>query len=294
MANIDDFLKLHNVNTVGPEHHHVRHGWIGVDCPDCSPDWHRYRMGFELTTGRCRCWFCGAKNPVKMLSRLCGVNYTDAKVVLGNVDLYIPKIEDDLRGTLRLPKSVGPLQEAHCEYLRRRGFDPKEIAETWGVQGIGLSGDLKWRLFIPVYDQYHRMVSWTTRCIGNQTLRYISAKPEQEIVPIKSLLYGIHLARQTVIVVEGPLDAWAIGPGAVALCGIGYSQLQVEQIAKFPIRVICLDSADEAQNKARALCKHLAAVEGQTINIQLESGSDPADADADEIQTLRNEFLYNC
>jgi DNA primase len=173
--------------------------------------------------------------------------------------------------------------------MKGRGFDPDEIVKLWGLQALGLSGFLSWRIFIPIV--YHgRMVSWTTRTIGDQEPRYISARPDQELVSIKQSLLGEDYVRDVVIVVEGPFDAMRVGPGAVALFGNAVSPAQIKKLSQIPTRVICLDNETEAQRRACKLCSLLEPFPGRTINVVLDA-KDPGSASEHEIQLLRRSFL---
>lgn len=195
-------------------------------------------------------------------------------------------------GVLRRPTGIGEFLPAHLNYLRGRGFDPAQIAETWGVQGIGPVGRLKWRLYIPIFDRFGLEVSWTTRSVGKENaIRYWSAMGEQEVLPHKSLLYGAHLCRHVIVVCEGAIDVWAIGPGAVATCGVGFSEQQRSVMTDFPFRVICFDTENDAQRRARQLCGELSLLPGHTENVVLESGKDAADADPAEIRELRLRYF---
>lgn len=196
-------------------------------------------------------------------------------------------------GTLALP-TAGELLPAHRQYLQdERGFDPDEIQKIWGIQGIGRTGSLQWRILIPIHDSNGRVVSWTTRTISNDpnVPRYISAAPEQESIPHKSILYGAHLTTHSVVVMEGSISAWAVGPGATATCGIGYSIDQLIAISRYPLRAICFDAEPAAQKRAEQLCRDLAPMPGVTENILLESGKDPAECDKEEILEIRKKFL---
>jgi hypothetical protein len=205
--------------------------------------------------------------------------------------LFEPDAEDEKLGTLELPKGIVDLLPVHKKYLQRRGFDPDELARIWGVQGIGMAAKLSWRIFIPIHDDRGRVVSWTTRQLHNDGIRYQSASNEQEEKNLKTLLYGEHLTRDVIVIVEGPMDAWAIGPGAVATLGIAYTQTQLCKLSRFTQRVVCFDATEDAQDRADALCAQLAAFPGSTENVCLETGDDPADADPAEIAELRQQFL---
>src|SRR5690606_24557431 len=206
-------------------------------------------------------------------------------------DIYEETVER--RGILKIPDRVSDLLPQHEQYLNRRGFDPDVIRRLWGVKGIGLAQKLQWRLFIPIHDIRGRVVSWTTRSIGNHSLRYISASDDEEEIPHKTILYGAQHAQHVIFINEGPLDAWAIGPGAIATCGTGYSTEQMARMTKYPVRVVCFDSQPDAQRRADQLCRELSMYPGHTENVLLESGEDPASAHPDEIKELREKFLVS-
>jgi hypothetical protein len=215
----------------------------------------------------------------------------DVIKLLRNVDWERIKRKKQLAGTVKIPDGVGDLKKAHIEYLKRRGFDPDEIVETWGVQGIGVASELSWRLWIPVYSK-HELISWTTRAVSdNVKLRYITARPNQEAASLKSVLYGDDLTSGPIVVVEGPTDAWRIGRGGVAILGLKYTHEQVMAIAAHPVRTVCFDQEPAAQAVARKLAEELSWCDGETHLAELETGKDPATADRGELDLLRRRFL---
>lgn len=293
MVTIIDVLQSHNIPfKLHGEHHHSGRGWVSVDCPKCSPRSGRFRLGFEVATGRANCWACGSTDSVVALSTICYLTLREAADILHRHIRQVRQEPASL-GRLILPQA-NVLLSPHKKYLLSRGFDPDEISTLWMVKGIGLHPRLGWRLLIPMCDRYGQVVSWTTRSIGcNNPRRYISASQSEESVSHKDILYGAHLARHSIVIVEGPLDVWAIGPGAVATCGIAFTQRQLSEMIKYPIRVICFDAEASAQKRAGELCRHLSAFSGIVENVVLETGKDPADADRDEIVGLRRKFLFD-
>ena len=289
--NLTQFLDQHRVRYQLPPHRHVRHGWVGVDCPVCSPSTGKFKLGFELATGRAICWTCGSRDRVAIIATLCRVDWATAAELWRTHPKYRPARLTPSRGLLKVPSGVDMLHPAHFNFLEFRGFVPEVVVAEWGVGGIGPGYRLQWRLYIPIHDELGEVVSWTTRAIGSSPQRYISASPEEEAVPHKHILYGAHHTRHAIVVVEGPLDAWAIGPGAVATLGVNYSQQQLAAMAVCPIRVICFDAEPAAQRRAGKLCSDLAAFPGETANVVLETGKDPADADQAELQELRERYL---
>ena len=182
---------------------------------------------------------------------------------------------------------MGRLWPKHIAYLKSRNFSPRKIQLLWKIQGIGIGGQHAWHIYIPIIHK-GKTVSWTTRRCANIDPRYQSAKPEQEILHHKDLLYGEDYCSQGIIIHEGPTDVWRTGPGAVATLGTSFTIPQVARMVKYPKRVICFDSSAAAQRRARQLFDLLLPYPGETLNVRLESGDDPAEASREELKGLRD------
>jgi len=194
-------------------------------------------------------------------------------------------------GRLVLPAGRTPLGPGHKAYLTARGLDAADMAMTWGVEGIGQTRLLRWRLFIPIMH-HGEIVSWTTRSIRpKEKQRYISASAEHESIAHKSILYGADYARHAIIIHEGPVDVWATGPGAVATCGTAYTEAQLLAMSRYAVRAVCFDTHPEAQARARELANALSVFPGTTHTVVLETGEDAGDADPGELAELRTAFL---
>ncbi len=288
--NIKDVLDQHRIPyREAGQHHHVTQGWINLDCPYCSPRSGRYRLGFNLAGGYMSCWVCGFCPPVATLAEILGMPSKGIPALLGGL-VSLPRALATPRGKLALPAGLGPLQTVHMDYLKGRGFDPDILTELWELQGTGVSTNgMSWRIFIPIH--FHgQVVSWTTRGITDKGSRYHNAKPDQEAMKAKDLLYGIDHCRHSIIICEGPADVWRIGLGAVATMGVVWTQTQLALMLQFPIRAVCFDNEPNAQHRAMKLCQELSVFPGDTSNVILE-GKDPAESSEDEIQQLRKEFL---
>lgn len=277
----------------GGQHRHVMTGFIGIDCNRCSPESGKMKLGIRISTLFTTCWSCGGVNLTSALTEASGRPFHRVKALLDSLNGGIPLVAPDRSNTgrLTLPFGVGELLPAHRKYLKGRNLNPDELSKVWGVQGIGVAPKLAWRVFIPVRHK-DKTVSWTTRAISDKAgMRYASAKPEQEAMPIKSILFGSEHAKHAVVVTEGPLDAMRIGAGATATLGTGYSQAQLLAIAKFPVRTILFDGENEAQTRAAKLCRALEAFGGVTKRAVLDSAKDAAAASAKEIEQVRRCFL---
>lgn len=290
MSSLIDILQRYGIPyKEAGSHHHVTQGWVGLDCPKCSKGSGRYRLGFNLAKAYLSCWTCGYAPLAWTLCEITGESYPEIKRLLKGIDREERREWKAKLGGLKLPDGLGALQPAHEKYLRKRGFNPDEIARVWGIQGIGFARRLPWRIWIPIHQE-GQVVTWTTRSLADDGRRYINARPNEEAVPIKQTLYGEDHCRHAAIVVEGPTDAWRIGPGAVATFGVVASKAQVQKIARFPIRTVCFDKEPAAQRTARRLCRDLAGFPGETHNVILDA-DDPGSAGQDEVNNLRRRFL---
>jgi len=290
---IKDFLDEHRIPYKdSASHKNVRQGWIGIDCPHCGEGTGKYHLGINIDEGFANCWQCGPQSIFKILANLTGLSFKVIRDKLGSFGSGMGKSgrEGGLHGRLQVPKGLTDIGSLETKYLLQRGFSADNIRKLWGVQATSRLGILQFRLWIPVY--HHGILeTWTTRSIGSESAaKYVHAKPEQERTPIKHLLYGEDYARHSIVITEGVLDAWAIGPGAVALFGLNYTSQQIKKMSKYPIRAICLDNEKQAKRKARELYKELSCFPGETTLLELETGNDPADCEPSEIEEIRKHF----
>ena len=286
--NIADVLADAGVPHVGADHEHGRPGWVQVDCPDCGTVG-RYHLGINLSNGAAACWRCGKKNTAWVLAKLLRIDHKRARRIIDGA-ATVPTTRRHT-GTLWTPPDIGPLLPGHRSYLADRGFDPDTLVRLWGIGGIGQSGRLRWRVYIPVVYE-GAVVSWTARAISDHPMRYISASSAQEAIPHKHILYGSdYTRRRAVIVHEGPIDVWATGPGAVGTFGTGYTDAQLAALATYDTRVLCFDGSDEAQSRAARLGDDLGPYPGRTVRVRLTSGEDAAAADRREVALLRRRYL---
>ena len=263
---------------------HVTEGWVGIDCVFCGKGSGRFHLGINLAGLYASCWKCGSHRLGEVFRELTG----EWPRWLADLDRERPRTAKS-EGTFKFPEGLIDLtsSDTHVWYLRARGFkNVKRLSQFWGLKATRVTNRIPWSIFIPIHYQ-GEIVSWTTRSLCDHGRRYRTAKRSEEKIPAKSLLYGEDHARHAIIVVEGPLDVWRIGPGAVATMGLAFTPTQVERISKYPVRVICLDSEQEAQRRAYSLCRQLECFPGRTINVMLESGKDASRANPEEVAKLR-------
>jgi hypothetical protein len=266
------------------DHPHATEGWVNVNCPLCSPTGH-FRLGFSLTSNGASCWSCGKQSAGEMLGLLIGKPAKVAWAMLLKGRQPAGGLTKKARGRLKLPTGCGPLLPAHRQYLTKRGFDPQELEEVWGLMGTGAASNRPWSLVFPVKEDFET-VSFFTRKLHDKGTRYLSAKQEDEAVSAKELLFAEDMAVNAVCVCEGAFDAIRIGPGAVATMGVAVSSSQVRRLTKYRRVVVCFDSDNDAQRRAEVLCGRVATFGVEVVNVRV-SGKDACVSSDSEIKEIR-------
>lgn len=221
-----------------------------------------------------------------------------------------------VEGPPALPGSCVPLDELPphhpaVAYLRRRGFDPSELARDRDVllctRGEGRSSSLTGRIVVPVTARHVR-VGWQARYAGDLDWKAAGIPKYFTMPGFKKgqHLYGADLASghspRLVAVVEGVTDAWAAGPSAVAALGKSISEHQQALLSSWAGRgglcLLCLDPGawtDEVapQNRERAAAKHAALVDrlrhnfdGRLVEVALPPGTDPGSLGQEALRTI--------
>lgn len=286
MKDVESLVRDLGIPAAPEGHHHKTPNRVQIDCPFCSPHSGKFRLGIHSFTLAVNCWVCGSHRLWETLAQASGAAVRDVGAACVGLVRHEGVAEAPAAGKLALPGRVGPLLPVHRKYLRKRGYDPDAVAAEWGVGGIGMAVKLAWRLFIPVHLE-GRIVSWTTRSLSKTGTRYSSAPPDKEEVPHKTLLYGGDKCGHAVIVCEGPLDAWKVGPGGIATFGVAYTPAQVIALSRFPVRYVCFDNEPDGRHAAAKLVEELLIFPGETYNVTLETGKDPSRASAAELEQLR-------
>jgi len=197
-----------------------------------------------------------------------------------------------------------PLDHPAAQYLSQRGFDLGELCRVWGVCWVHACNNTRPNaegriafpilrpepLFSTAVDAATVLAGWQARTVPGirpaaaPDAKYLSAAGMQK----SSLLYGLPQARQTtgpIVIVEGPTDAWRVGPGAVALLGkdlsITQRALLLHHFSGRPL-VVMLDA--DAQEAALKIQRDLQTARGgdSVVIARLPEGCDPADLTRDE------------
>jgi hypothetical protein len=292
------FVRDHGIPIADHDSKHFHQDWVNVGCPFCTgnPGEH---LGYNTDKGYWNCYRCGWHSVTEVIEALLKVTKDEAHKLAKTYGAR-PQLREKASGDSRRPSSVSlppgteKMRDPHRYYLRKRGYDPEELEELWGLMGTGILGPYKFRVIAPIHRN-GRLVSYQGRDITDRApLKYKACRAENEAVPHKHLLYGLDRAMShSVVVVEGITDVWRLGPGAVATFGIEWAPEQALLLKRFPRVLIMYDFGEaEAQRQARKLG---AALSGFGVNVEMLMvpgfQGDPADLPDRKAKKLMRQIL---
>jgi len=297
---VELFLRDYGVPIAPQNHKHTRPGWINIPCPFCTGH-EGYHGGFYVS-GKFpayTCWRCGKHSMIEVIATLAKVPKGRARAIMrkyGGLSSHrvkdIRKKIDRRIRKIRLPFKTMPLQKPHKDYLINRGFDPEKIVKEWNVQATPFVGPYRHRIFIPIYHK-NIMVSFTTRdYTGRQEPKYKAAAEAVETFPHKWLLYGAwKVTENRVILVEGPLDVWKLGTGAVAITGLNFSPYQVRWLKQMKQIFVMFDNETGAASKqAEKVAAELSLFTEVEI-IEDYGADDPGELTEQQVKEIRKEIF---
>lgn len=280
-------------------------GWVNINCPYCDdPSNH---LGISESSGAISCWRCPVTGGLTKLIPTLNPKISPSKArelvarystpALGRTAEIgaVPGEIGRTRGSLKIPENFRKLQPPFPpiaeEFLRRRGFHPEVIAHEKKLMISGNFGPYAYRIIIPIYYQ-GILVSWTARALGNFEPKYQELAPEKSLIPPKNVLYGIDEARpsERIVIVEGPIDQWKLGGGAVASLGtkLSPSQLGILKLMQ-PSRVFILyDAEPDAQLSAEKAAQSIWFA--KTEIVALDGDNDPGDLSSEDARNLMREL----
>lgn len=266
----------------------VSPGWVNIRCPFCGDK--SNHGGFNLSSGRYKCWRCGSHSPHDVLKELTG------SIIKFSISTHLlPKKQSAViepKEYERMP-GVDEPKNCHREYLINRGFDLTMMKDLYKIKfTIHTPQKYQWRIMIPIFSAEGEYLSFQGRDVtGQQHLRYV----DEADFDNKSTLYGEWLIDdyENVLVVEGVFDAWKLGVGSVATYGIAFTMDQVLLLSKYRNVFVMFDNERTAQQQADKLCKELQLI---GVNAKKVAGpvryKDPGAMPANRARELRK-MIFN-
>jgi len=274
----------------------VSPGWTNIKCIFCDDLSNHLGVSPEY---KFHCWKCNASGSIPFLVReIEQCSWAEARYIVNKFSdpLLIPPEKKKVTGpeSMELPKEARPLLPLHREYLEQRRYNPEEIVQQYGIRGTGLLGDFAYRIIIPVFYK-KQLVNFVGRDVtGKSTSKYKSCPNEKAVVELKHCLYNIDNVPESgpLLIVEGPLDVWRVGPGCIATFGTSWTLAQVNRIReKRPSQIyIMFDGEETAIQKAYDLASALSGFFPEVTVLEMASG-DPGELSDEDVKEVRRIFL---
>lgn len=228
----------------------VSRGEVNIRCPFCGSADPSQHMGLNLENGWWSCWRNRAahsgKSPLRLIMRLLGITYHEAREIAGLGDDYVDPEGFDAIAARILKRSKGEGKPVAAErryldldrsfydltdsirtrrqwnYLYKRGFseahlgieDVDRLVKAYNLKA-GCRGNWTDRVIIPYYED-RQLVTWTGRAIGEAAVRYKDLETKESLIPPKETLFNIdcmfddEAADSILVVQEGPFDAMKV------------------------------------------------------------------------------------
>jgi len=278
--------------------HYIEHSsittsrYVGLStCPFCGATGKAYAaMGREFNAFSC--WICHETNFNNAIKILTGItSYEEINQIYKRYGVIISGYSDTeivRPTTISVPGKEEMLLNSK-KYLESRNFNAEYVWNKYQLKNTAMDSSFGYRIVLPIILD-SRVISFTARDYTNvQDTKYKSCPSLKEVYPHKNSLYNIDNAKgNNVVVVEGPMDAWRIGDGAVALFGTEFTLPQLILLAeRFDNIYFLFDGGEsEALKQAERASTIITSVGKNSEVLEMEEG------DPDEVFQDEEELIY--
>jgi hypothetical protein len=274
-----------------PSGKNVSSGWIGINCLFCiDPSNH---LGINLNSKAFSCLKCGEHGPaVKLVQTIEGIqNFKKIYEIIGEFSggTFVPKAKEYQSKVVFPPGTSKNFGIIHTSFLESRGYGPWTV-EKYGLYATGPVGEYKHRIIVPIFIN-GRVQCFVGRDVtGKASVSYLNSPPEKSIRDVKQCLYNMDLVpRKAVVIVEGILDSWRIGDGAVATFGVKYTHEQILLLRGMKRVFVLFDGESEAIKMAHKMAYDLSSIIPEVKVLELSEG-DPDNLKEDDVRALRKDL----
>jgi len=271
----------------------LSHGWVGLRCPFCRDN--SDHLGFSTQSGAFSCWKCGPHRAFETLGAILGMDEGTVRTLckgywVNGVGARPSDLRKLSKSSIELPK--GNRSKGIDKFLAKRMIT-QEMYDFYDLRDGGVAGDWAYRLVIPIYYK-NKIVSATGRAISKEMeIRYKTLPYEKQIVDLKTIFFGLDdVPADTVIVVEGPLDAIRGGPGFIASFGSKFKEEQITLLSGFRRVFFLLDNDEAGIEASKKYAHELATMGVETERITLEDYKDIGETPDEEIESIRRELGF--
>jgi DNA primase len=177
---------------------------------------------------------------------------------------------------------------ALCDYLKKQGFDDKELQAAGLMARRYRGGDMfRGRIMIPLQDPQGKVIGFTARLLDDdpEAPKYINT-PQTLLYDKGRHVYGLHLAKETIrskkyaVLVEGNLDVIASHQAGVrevvATAGTALTEMHLKALGRFTNDLRLAFDQDKAGLAATERAIPIAGKVGVSLSIiTVPEGKDP-------------------
>ena len=175
----------------------------------------------------------------------------------------------------------------HLNYLKSRDFDPEILIPKYRLKACYNVGKYKFRIIAPVIMD-SKIVSFVGMDVTRQAkIPYKNASDSESIIPIKSCLYNLDNANETVILVEGITDVWRIGDGSIGTLGKKVTKEQINLLVKRDVEQVYLLPDSDAIELWKQLAIEISPLFDHVELLELNSG-DPENLRGDDLKEIQD------
>lgn len=258
------FLDENNVQYATYGNEHCREGWVQICCPFCISGDTDFHLGINLKNQYSSCYRCGWHSLESVIKAVTDAPYSEVKLIKaklrGTAEVAITKTSSNKQFVLpssasasRIPGALAYIQSRFPDRSALEVINKYDIrATTWDYlfecADGHKSGKYASSIVIPhIVDS--RAVSFQCKRYVGDVHGYMTAKQDEELIPCKSMLWGVdRVPYGAVVVVEGAMCAMTIGDGAVHTYGVGFTPNQVQELAVFDTVYVLYDKDDAGCN----------------------------------------------
>jgi hypothetical protein len=284
----------------------VSSGYVGIRCRFCDDD--SNHLGIRIKDLQCSCWKCGGHSFPRLVQIIVGCPLREAKLITRNIehdeDIKPQRFESYSKKKNILPENARDLfPRVHLEYLRSRGFSPKQIIRKYSLKAVYRSGKYKFRIIIPAFER-RKMIAFTSRDVTNeQDPKYLAASAGECKVNPSEVIYNIDTVERgrDAILVEGPFDVFKMGDGAICFFGVQLTGQRLLKLRSKEIRrlFVFYDADKPGRKQARRIARIAApcvrSVEILKIQdaIVRDSKTDPGSLSLDQCRRIKSYLDFN-
>lgn len=289
----------------------VRHGWVNIQCPFCDDA--SNHLGISLYNLEVKCWRCGKHTLQKLIAEVADYSRTEANIEAkllqkslrdsgGRRTAVTPiskkEASSAMTKAVRLPsESSIHFPKMHTEYLEGRGFiRPRRFIKKYRLQSCYTVGRYKFRIIIPIFLK-GQIVSFTSKDVTDQQdPPYLNASVQESLISPKWVIYNYDTVIQgaDALLVEGPIDVWKLGDGAISILGVEHHEQQILYLMKKNIDTlfIIFDNDPAGRKAARSLGRIMAPVVKNVELIFLKDVNDPGALTLSEGELLKRRLGF--